>query len=66
MSRSARGGDDYASWGLAGDLSAGRRTAAVYGGQKIVAARNLALFPPSGSVFTQESVFGISCVRSVP
>ncbi|KDP46972.1 hypothetical protein JCGZ_02408 [Jatropha curcas] len=40
--------------------------ATVYGGRKTMVAQNRALFTPSGSIFYEESVFGISCMRSVP
>ncbi|KDP30411.1 hypothetical protein JCGZ_18089 [Jatropha curcas] len=67
--RVVRREDHFVSWGLARDSQAGRWTAAattVYGGRKTMAARHRVLFTPSGSVFTQESVFGISCSSLVP
>ncbi|KDP35820.1 hypothetical protein JCGZ_10629 [Jatropha curcas] len=62
MPRSAREGEDSASWGPTEDSSADCRAGTVYGGRKIVAARNRVLFTLSGSVFTKESVYGISCL----
>ncbi|KDP28117.1 hypothetical protein JCGZ_13888 [Jatropha curcas] len=48
-------------------LAADRHTAvaaAVHGGRKNVTAQNQELFTPSGSVFCQESIFGVSCAGS--